>query len=297
VVTASQESESGSGPTVLRMLLGAHLRRLREARGVSREDAGWEIRASESKISRMELGRVGFKERDVADLLSLYGVDDEDERARLLTLARGTNAPGWWHRYGDVLPNWFQSYLGLEATATLIRTYEVQFVPGLLQTRDYARSVVLLGHSRAHPEEIERRVGLRIARQQLLTRPDPPQLWAVVDEAALRRSVAGPAVMRAQIEALIEATKLPNVRLQVVPFRVGGHAAAGGAFTILRFPDEDLPDVVYVEQLTSALYLDKRDDVDHYAAAMERLCLESDPPDHTVEMLGSVLDDLDAHDT
>src|SRR5262245_12405112 len=152
------------------MLLGAHLRRLREAQGVSREDAGWEIRSSESKISRMELGRVSFKERDVADLLSLYGVDDEEERSRLLTLAREANTPGWWHRFGDVLPNWFQSYLGLEAAATLIRTYEVQFVPGLLQTKDYASAVVRLGHGNA--EEIGRRVDLRMARQQVLTRPD-----------------------------------------------------------------------------------------------------------------------------
>src|SRR5258708_26793430 len=134
------------------MLLGAHLRRLREAQGVSREDAGWEIRSSESKISRMELGRVGFKERDVEDLLTLYGLDDEEERTRLLTLAREANNPGWWHRYGDVLASWFQSYLGLEAAATMIRSYEIQFVPGLLQTEDYARAVVLLGHAAGGPE-------------------------------------------------------------------------------------------------------------------------------------------------
>jgi hypothetical protein len=271
------------------MLLGAHLRRLREAAGVSREDAGWEIRSSESKISRMELGRVGFKERDVADLLALYGLDDEEERARLLVLAREANTPGWWHRYGDVLPGWFQSYLGLEAAAALIRSYEVQFVPGLLQIRDYARAVVMLGHGDARQESIDRRVRVRLERQQVLARPDAPLFWTVVDEAVLRRPIGGPAVMREQIEALIQATKLPNVRLQVIPFRVGGHAAAGGAFTILRFPEEDLPDVVYIEQLTSALYLDKRDDVDHYAAAMERLCVEAEPPDRTPDILHGIL--------
>jgi hypothetical protein len=276
------------------MLLGAHLRRLREAQGVSREDAGWEIRSSESKISRMELGRVSFKERDVADLLSLYGVDDDEERERLLTLARDANTPGWWHRFGDVLPGWFQSYLGLEAAASLIRTYEVQFVPGLLQTEDYAREVVRLGHGKARNEEIERRVGLRIARQQVLSRSNPAQLWAVVDEAVLRRPIGGPKVMRAQIEALIEVTKMPHVHLQVIGFHVGGHAAAGGAFSILRFPDSDLPDVVYVEQLTSALYLDKRDDVDLYAEAMEVLCVEADPPDRTAEILTGMLRDLGA---
>ncbi|HKD98902.1 MAG TPA: helix-turn-helix transcriptional regulator [Micromonosporaceae bacterium] len=286
-----QEAGASGGPTVLRMLLGAHLRRLREARGVSREDAGWEIRSSESKISRMELGRVSFKERDVVDLLTLYGLDDPQERDRLLALARQANTPGWWHRYGEVLPSWFQSYLGLEAATSLIRTYEVQFIPGLLQTRDYARAVVMLGHERALDEEIERRVDLRMARQQLLTRSNPPQLWAVLDEALLRRPIGGAKVMVAQLEALINVSQLPNVRLQVIPFAAGGHAAAGGAFSILRFPDEDLPDVVYVEQLTSALYLDKRDDVDQYAVAMETLCIQAAPPEHTQDILQSIAGD------
>ncbi|MFG1840631.1 helix-turn-helix domain-containing protein [Micromonospora sp. DT228] len=281
-----------TGPTVLRMLLGAQLRRLRESSGVTREGAGWEIRSSESKISRMELGRVGFKERDVSDLLTLYGVTEEHERDALLKLARDANSPGWWHRYGDVLPTWFQSYLGLEAAAALIRSYEVQFVPGLLQTREYARAVVLLGHGTAGPGEIDRRVALRMQRQQLLHRDSPPQLWAVVDEAALRRPIGGAEVMRGQLTALIEATKSPNIRLQVIPFAAGGHAAAGGAFTILRFGDQELPDIVYIEQLTSAIYLDKRDDLDYYAVAMERLCVEAEPPERTAEILGRLLDDL-----
>ncbi|WP_435821102.1 helix-turn-helix domain-containing protein [Micromonospora musae] len=274
------------------MLLGAQLRRLRESSGVTREGAGWEIRASESKISRMELGRVGFKERDVADLLTLYGVKDDAEREVLLKLARDANSPGWWHRYGDVLPGWFQSYLGLEAAAALIRTYEVQFVPGLLQTPAYARAVVLLGHGAATPDEIDRRVGLRMRRQELLRRTNPPQLWAVLDEAALRRPLGGTDVMRGQLDALVEATRLPNVRLQIVPFTAGGHAAAGGAFSILRFGDQDLPDIVYIEQLTSAIYLDKRDDLDHYALAMERLCVEAEPPERTAELLTRLRDEL-----
>ncbi|MFF0316362.1 helix-turn-helix domain-containing protein [Micromonospora sp. NPDC005252] len=281
-----------TGPTVLRMLLGAQLRRLRESSGVTREGAGWEIRSSESKISRMELGRVGFKERDVSDLLTLYGVSDEGERAALLKLARDANSPGWWHRYGDVLPSWFQSYLGLEAAAALIRSYEVQFVPGLLQTREYARAVVLLGHGGAGAAEIDRRVELRMQRQQLLHRDNPPQLWAVVDEAALRRPIGGAEVMREQLVALIEATKSPTIRLQVIPFAAGGHAAAGGAFTILRFGDQELPDIVYIEQLTSAIYLDKREDLDYYAVAMERLCVEAEPPERTPEILGQLLEEL-----
>jgi hypothetical protein len=293
LTTVQAESGSTGGPTVLRMLLGAHLRRLREAAGITREMAGWEIRASESKISRMELGRVSFKERDVADLLSLYGVHDREERDALLVLARNANAPGWWHREGDILPNWFQSYLGLESAASLLRTYEVQFVPGLLQTADYARAVISLGHPRASREEIERRVGLRMTRQQVLKREDPPQVWVVIDEGVLRRPIGGLDVMRAQILSLMESSKLPNVRLQVIPFYTGGHAGAGGSFTILRFPDQDLPDVVYIEHLNSALYLDKREDVELYAAAMERLCVEAEPPTRTPDILSDILGHLD----
>jgi transcriptional regulator with XRE-family HTH domain len=294
VTTPQQEGGPPTGPTALRIVLGAQLRRLREAKGVSREAAGYEIRASESKISRMELGRVGFKERDVADLLTLYGVEDDVERSSLLELARDANTPGWWHRYSDILPSWFQSYLGLEAAASLIRTYEVQFVPGLLQTEDYARAVILLGHGDATAAEVKKRVDLRVARQQALTRSESIQLWAVVDEAALRRPIGGDDVMRGQIQALIAATKQPNVRLQVIPFNAGGHAGAGGSFSILRFADSELPDIVYVEQLTTALYLDKREDVDHYAAALERLCVEADPPTHTADILAEIAHDFGA---
>jgi hypothetical protein len=292
VSTGTQEEAPNSGPTVLRILLGAQLRRLRESKAITREDAGYEIRASGSKISRMELGRVSFKERDVADLLTLYGVSNDAEREALLGLARQANNPGWWHHYGDILPPWFQSYLGLEAAASLIRTYEIQFVPGLLQTPEYARAVILLGHAGATADEIDRRVELRRQRAQILDRLEAPQLWAVIDEAVLRRPIGGADVMRAQIEFLIEAAKKPNVRLQIIPFHAGGHAAAGGPFAILRFPEPELPDVVYVEQLTSAIYLDKRDDVDHYAIAMERVCIDAEPPNHTQEILGKLLHEV-----
>jgi len=284
-----ETAQPAGGPTVLRRLLGAQLRRLRERQGITREEAGYAIRASGSKMSRLELGRVGFKERDVADLLTLYGVNDDTDRDTLLALAQDANSPGWWHRYGDVLPGWFETYVGLEEAAALVRTYEVQFIPGLLQTEEYARAVISLGNSASPPEEIEQRVSLRITRQKVLTRGDAPRLWAVVDEAALRRPIGGRDVMRGQIERLIEATKLPGVILQVLPFRVGGHTAEAGAFTILRFPESDLPDVVYVEQLTSALYLDRRDDVDSYMEAMERLCVVSAPPDNTAEILSRIL--------
>ena len=284
-------AQPGSGPTVLRILLGSQLRMLREVKGITREEAGYAIRASGSKISRMELGRVSFKERDVTDLLKLYGVD-EDETATLVELAIQANSPGWWHKYGDVLPDWFQVYVGLEEAASLIRLYEVQFVPGLLQTADYARAVVRLGQPGAAPEEIERKISLRMGRQELLTKPGGPRLWAIVDEAALRRPIGGKEVMRAQLEQLILATEEPQVTLQVMPFRSGGHAAEAGAFTIMRFPEPDLPDVVYLEQLTSALYLDKRDDVEKYTEVMERLSVESESPERSVDILSGMLEEV-----
>jgi len=284
--------QPGSGSMVRRILLGSQLRRLREAKGITREDAGYTIRASESKISRMELGRVSFKERDVTDLLSLYGVDDETERAALVTLVREANQAGWWHSFSDAMPNWFQTYVGLEEAAALIRTYQVQFIPGLLQTEDYARAIVLLNRPHMDPSELERRINVRMRRQKLVAEGDGPRLWAVVDEAALRRPVGGPAVMKAQIQRLIDAADMPNVVVQVMPFRFGGHAAESGAFTILRFPEQDLPDVVYLEQLTSALYLDKRDDVDQYVQVMERLSVDSLTPESSVELLSSLLKEI-----
>lgn len=281
-------AQPGSGPTVLRMLLGSQLRRLREAKGIPREEAGYAIRASGSKISRLELGRVSFKERDVVDLLDLYGVD-QDESATLVRLAREANSPGWWHKYSDVLPDWFQVYVGLEEAASLIRLYEVQFVPGLLQTADYARAVIRRGQPSAPPQEVEQRVNLRLARQELFAKPSGPRLWAIVDEAALRRPIGGKEVMRSQLTRLIEAAGEPNITLQLMPFRSGGHAAEAGAFTIMRFPEADLPDVVYLEQLTSALYIDKREEVERYTEAMERLSVEGEPPGRTADILNGIL--------
>ncbi|MBW6435456.1 helix-turn-helix domain-containing protein [Actinoplanes hulinensis] len=281
-----------SGATVRRLQVGAHLRALRRARGLSRDEAGYVIRASESKISRMELGRVSFKERDVTDLLKLYGVEDQAEHRRILTLVREANAPSWWQAYGDVLDTWFQSYLDLEQAAELIRTYEVQFVPGLLQTDAYARAVIRLGHSADGPEEIDRRARLRMARKQVLDRADAPRLWAVLDEAVLLRPIGGVEVLRDQIRYLLEISRSPRVRLQVMPFAKGGHAALGGAFSILRFPHDKLPDVVYIEHLTGGLYLEKRDEVDRYAEAIGRLFIEAEQPDRTPGILQRRLDEL-----
>jgi hypothetical protein len=291
VAGAAGGGGGATGPTVLRIGLGSTLRRLREQAGVDRETAGHEIRASVAKISRMELGRVGFKTRDVADLLTLYGVDDPVRREEFLDLARRANQPGWWHRYADLLPTWFETYLGLEQAATVIRTFELQFVPGLLQTPDYARAVTRLGHTRG--EEVERRVELRMHRQQLLGADGAPMLWAVIDESALRRSVSDePEVLRAQLDHLKQMNQRPNVSLQIVPLSQGGHAAAGGSFTILRFAQPDLPDVVYLEQLTSALYLDKHSDTDHYAMVMDRLVAKLEPPDQAAAILDRIRESI-----
>ena len=287
VITA----QPGSGPTVLRILLGSQLRLLREVKGITREEAGYAIRASGSKISRMELGRVSFKERDVTDLLKLYGVD-EDETATLVALAIQANSPGWWHKYGDVLPDWFQVYVGLEEAASLIRLYEVQFVPGLLQTADYARAVVRLGQPGAAPEEIERRISLRMGRQELLTKPGGPRLWAIVDEAALRRPIGGAAVMRAQVEHLLEITQLRHVNVQVLPFRAGGHRAGGGPVTLLRFAGDNLPDVAYLEQLNSAVYPSSPSDLACYRDVLNQLATEADPPIASTTFLNQIRNQL-----
>jgi len=283
---------AAGGPTVLRILLGAQLRRLREGQRISVEDAGKSIRASHSKISRLETGRVGFKDRDIADLLTLYGVTDEEDREALRALARQANAPGWWHDYSDVLPSWFEAYVGLEEVATQIRAYEVQFVPGLLQTEEYARAVTILGHDAASAREIDRRVRLRMARQAVLDRPDPPNVWAVIDEAVLRRPAGGASAMEGQLKHLADLALRPNVTIQIIPFRVGGHSAAGGPFSILRFAEPDLPDVVYLEQLTSALYLDKPEAVDSYLRVMERVCMEAATPAASVEIIAGILEEV-----
>ncbi len=275
------------GPTALRVGLGLRLRALREQAGVTREQAGESIRGSAPKISRLELGRTGFKQRDVLDLLTCYGVTDPGLRSEFVDLVRAANEPGWWQRYADLLPSWFETYLGLEQAASSVRTYECQFVPGLLQTREYAEAVIRLGHD--NPDEIERRVELRMRRQRILESEDGPVLWVAVDEAALRRPLGTEAAHRAQLRHLIEQAQRRTVRIQIVPFALGGHAAAGGAFTILRFAEPDLPDVVYLEQLTSALYLDKPSEVDRYTSVMNRLCASVAPPDDTIGILEDLL--------
>ena len=270
------------GSAAARMMLGSQLRRLREAAGITPDAAGWHIRSSRSKISRMENGRVGFKDRDVRDLLMLYGVTDPQVISAMLALAGQAQTQEWWAQFGDILPSWFEPYLGLEASASRIRSFDAQFVHGLFQTEAYARAVTALGHRNVSPDEIDRWVAVRMKRQELLTAADPPRVWSIMDEAALRRPVGGVMVMRAQLRRLAEVAELPNVTLQVVPFAAGGHDAAGGSFTILRFSEPDVPDVVYIEQLTGAIYLEKPTATDNYLDIMNRLSATSLSPAQTI---------------
>ncbi|MGH3938745.1 MAG: helix-turn-helix domain-containing protein [Pseudonocardiaceae bacterium] len=276
---------------MLRVALGAQLRRLREECKISRQEAGKAIRASQAKISRLELGRVGFKQRDVADLLTCYGVTDEQHREELLMLARRASSPRWWRRYSDILPGWFERYFALEQAASVIRTYEPQLVPGLLQTEDYARAVIRLRQLHARHEEIERHLALRMARQQFLTQPEAPDLWVVLDEAALRRPLGSQEILHAQLRHLIEMAQRPNITLQIVPFDIGGHAATGGGFTILRFSWFDLPDVVYLEHLNSALYLDKARDTKDYLTIMDCLCIQAQSPLDSTRFLHRIIEE------
>src|ERR1700739_4802263 len=210
-------SPRSAGPTVQRLVLGGHLRRLREQAGMTTERAAASIRGSHSKISRMEHGRVGFKVRDIGDLLNLYGVGEGTEREALLKLASEANTPGWWQAYSDILPHWVEPYFGLEAAASVIREFELQFVPGLLQIEDYARAVIRL-RNLPPEQEVVRPSKARVSRQEILRREEPPKIWAVLDEGALSRMIGGPQVMKAQPRDLIAMAGHPARTLQILPF-------------------------------------------------------------------------------
>ncbi|GII88034.1 transcriptional regulator [Sphaerisporangium siamense] len=278
-----------AGPTVLRMLVGAELRRLREAAGISRGRAGYEIRASDTKISRLELGRTGFKPRDVQDLLTLYGVTDHAGRESLLVMARQASTPGWWHAYADVIPASLESYIGLEQGAAVIRTWDPLYVTELLQTEDYARALVQAVNRGAADEENERRVALRTRRARVLTDPGTVTLWAVLDESALRRRVGGAATMRGQLRHLIEASALPNVTIHVLPFSHGAHGVMGGPIAIMRPPATELSDVVCLPQLVGAIYPDRQADVDRYYAVMNALVVDAVPAAASVRLIEDML--------
>ncbi len=278
---------SAQSPTVRRRRLALELRRLRESAKLTCEEVAERLECSASKISRVETGRVSVSPRDVRDMLEIYGAPPE-QRDSLVQLARDSRQKGWWHAYGDSVQPQFATYLGLESAASDIRIYEVCLIPGLLQTEDYARALIRLG-SAASEDEIRRRTELRVSRQEVLRGPNPPQLWAVVDEGALRRPVGGREVVLGQLRHLVQMADHPAVTLQILPFHAGSHAAMGGPFTILRFAEPDLQDVVYIEQLTSALYLDKPSEVDSYLEVMEQLCLQAEPVANTTKVLKQIL--------
>jgi len=269
------------------MLLGARMRRFREASGITCAAAGYAIRGSHSKISRMELGRSGFKRRDVADLLTLYGVCDQVERDGMFSLVEQANSPGWLHEYGDVLSSSAETRLELEQCASVIRCYENQFIPDLLQTADYARALIELYHPAAPQSDVARRIALLMKRQMILHEPVCCRLWAVIDEAALRRQPGTAATMRRQLRQLIEIAELPHVTIQVMPFSTG--VAAGGAITVLRFAEPEIADVVYLDQFTGALYLTKPADVQHYAQVVDRLCTRAELPAKTPVFLRQLI--------
>ena len=250
-------------PTVRRRRLALELRRLREAARLTCEEVAEHLECSTSKISRIETGRVSVSPRDVRDMLDLYGVSAQ-QGASLVQLARDSRQKGWWHAYSDTIQPRFATYIGLESAASEIRIYEVTPIPALLQTEDYARTVITAGIVGGDRDGVDRNVELLMARQPPLTSDDPPRLWAVLDEAALRRTVGGAGLMRLQLDHLLDLSRLPNVAIQVIPFGAGAHPAMGRPFVILAFPERADPDVVYLEDLTSALYVEDVDEVDRY---------------------------------
>jgi transcriptional regulator with XRE-family HTH domain len=278
---------SGGAPTVMRMVLGRRLQDLRERAGLTYEEAGAALEVTHSTIRRMEKAEVSLKILYVDRLLRTYGVTDPGEIESFLALVREANQPGWWHRYRDVLPDWFSAHVSLEVEAALIRAYEPHYVHGLLQTPDYARAVLRAGLPHVSEAEINRLVDLRVERQSLLTRPDAPRFWGVMDETVFRRANDAK-VLRAQVDRLIEAAALPNVTLQVMPFSAGPHPAMYGPFCIFRFRFQELPDIVYSESLRGAVYIDDRDDVSMYLEALDRMCAQSAPAPSTEAYLGGI---------
>ncbi|MGW2518533.1 helix-turn-helix domain-containing protein [Streptomyces sp. NPDC001617] len=285
----SAQLTSGSS-TVRLMVLGRRLRDLRVRAGLSFDDAAAVLDVNHLTIRRMEVAKGKWKLPYVQTLLRAYGVP-ADEAKTFLALAREANQPGWWHRHRDALPAWFSAYVSLEEEASLIRVYEPHYVPGLLQTEDYARTILSAGlHGRE--DEAERRVVVRMERRKLLGRPRPPELWAVMDETVLRRPMVPPDVMRGQIDHLIEATALPHVKLQIMPFGLCAHEGMYGPFHIFRFPHEEISDIAYIENLVGAVYLDEYDDVTNYQEALDRICAQALPVKHTRELLGDIRKEL-----
>ncbi|MFE9123928.1 helix-turn-helix domain-containing protein [Streptomyces sp. NPDC007148] len=265
-------SERRAAPTVGQVVLGRRLQELREAAGLKREEAARILRVGPATVRRMEAAEVALKIPYLQVLLSTYGVPDPEVTA-FVRLAEEANLPGWWQRYHDVLPDWFSLHVSLEGAARIVRSYEPHFVPGLLQTEDYARAVLEAGTvGQVRPQDIERHVALRMARQTLLTGENPPHFWVIMDETVLRRPVSGdPKVMREQLDRLIEAGDNPRITLQVAEFAAGPHPGACTPFVLFRFGEPELPDMVYSEYLTGALYLDSRPEVSMHLEVLDHM--------------------------
>jgi len=287
----SDNRSGGSAPTVLRMVLGKRLRHLRETAGVSFEDAARAIEVTPLTIRRIEKAEVGLRIPYVRELLRTYGVPAV-EIDDFLTMAREANQPGWWYKYRDVLPEWFSAYVSLESEASVIRLYEPHYVPGLLQTYDYATALMRVGFPNESKEDIARRVDLRVKRQDLLAKPDAPAIWAVLDETVLRRPVGGAEVMRAQIDRIQEALDMPKVRIQIMRFEVGAHPGAFGPFHHFRFGFSELPDVIYTESLAGAVYVDRPDDVVSYLEVLDRMSVQAEPVARTRTILAELRKEL-----
>ncbi|MEU8540549.1 helix-turn-helix transcriptional regulator [Streptomyces sp. NPDC048717] len=292
-------SEPRSAPTVGQVVLGRRLQDLRERAGLKREEAAKILRVAPATVRRMETAEVALKIPYVQMLLKSYGVADSETEG-FVALAEEANLPGWWQRFHDVLPGWFSMYVSLEGAASLIRAYEPQFVPGLLQTPDYARAILRSGalggrnaDSAENAEETERHVALRMERQSLLTREDAPKFWVIMDETVFRRPVGdGPEVMRAQLDHLLEATELPNVTLQIAEFSSGHHPGTYGPFVLFRFAMPELPDMVYSEYLTGAVYLDGRPEVASHLEVMDRMAASAATAQRTKEILRDLRKEL-----
>ncbi|MEV3931873.1 MULTISPECIES: helix-turn-helix transcriptional regulator [unclassified Streptomyces] len=273
-------------PTVRRRRLGQELRRLREIKGMTAEEVAERLLVSQSKISRLENGRRSISQRDVRDLCGVYEVEDHRVVDSLMQMAKDSRQQGWWHAFGDIP---YSVYIGLETDAESLRVYEPQIVPGLLQTRSYAEALINGALPEAPPSDIEKRVNVRARRQDRVNAPEHPlRLWAVIDESALRRLVGGKQVMIEQLEHLVEQSQLPHVTVQVLPFDMGAHPGINGQYAILEFPDAADSSVVYIEGVTSDLYLEKANDVQRYSVMYEHLRAQALNVDQTRQFISDI---------
>ncbi|MFD7747663.1 helix-turn-helix domain-containing protein [Streptomyces sp. NPDC059698] len=277
---------SNVNPTVRRRRLGQELRRLRELKGMTAEEVAERLLVSQSKISRLENGRRSISQRDVRDLCGVYEVEDHRVVDSLMQMAKDSRQQGWWHAFGDIP---YSVYIGLETDAESLRVYEPQMIPGLLQTRAYAEALISGALPEAPPSDIEKRVNVRSRRQDRVNSPDNPlRLWAVIDESALRRVVGDKQVMIDQLEHLVEQSHLPHVTVQVLPFEMGAHPGINGQYAILEFPDAADSSVVYIEGVTSDLYLEKAHDVQRYSVMYEHLRAQALNVEQTREFISRI---------